>query len=352
MDTYIFYYYNLSNSYPSISQIRDSINVQSYRVVQDAKIKMSGQEKQEENFVIYLYDNVNNNIVSSNNVEHSMKSYMYETNANNVFSAFNITPANFSVRVSDLSHIVNENMGALSSGGNVGVEEAIEAFMSFYPRVEHDNNFVIVGGGSVVDNVGALDIGEDNSYGEQFLISYDKDSSALKVSVSLSSDNESINQVLDSFKQISRVFDRFRSSVDRDTFYRVVEDSNYVFIDDDYDVNVFDAGWVFASQLVDEVNKAVDIVSNNDFSSVSDDVDYLFSRIHTLSYILGVDIFDNVSDSGVDEDLIRELVLKRDVARENKDWAEADAIRDKLNSMGVKVIDSSDGSRWEYFLKR
>lgn len=310
---------------------------------------MSGQEKQEENFVIYLYDNVNNNIVSSNNVEHSMKSYMYEINANNVFSAFNITPANFSVRFSDLSHIVNENIKDMSTGDKVSIEEVIDAFMSFYHRVERDNDFVVVvGGGSDDDNVDVLEIGDDNSYGEQLLISYDKDNSALKVAVALSDDSE----ILDSFNQVGSVFDRFMSSVDRDAFYHVVEDSNYVFIDDDYDVNVFDSGRVFASQLVEEVNNVVDIVSNNDFSSVSDDVDYLFSRIHTLSYILGVDIFANVSDSGVDEDLIRELVLKRDVARENKDWAEADAIRDKLNSMGVKVIDSSDGSRWEYFSKR
>ena len=35
------------------------------------------------------------------------------------------------------------------------------------------------------------------------------------------------------------------------------------------------------------------------------------------------------------------------VAIENKDYAKADKIRDDLLAMGIKIIDSKDGQRWE-----
>ena len=44
---------------------------------------------------------------------------------------------------------------------------------------------------------------------------------------------------------------------------------------------------------------------------------------------------------------VEELLIKRATARENKDWNQADQIRDELNSMGVIVTDSADGPTWD-----
>ena len=42
------------------------------------------------------------------------------------------------------------------------------------------------------------------------------------------------------------------------------------------------------------------------------------------------------------------LIKQRTEARANKDWATADAIRDKLSAMNVVVVDTKDGISWHY----
>ena len=45
---------------------------------------------------------------------------------------------------------------------------------------------------------------------------------------------------------------------------------------------------------------------------------------------------------------IEALIAQRTEARKNKDWATADAIRDKLAEMKVVVVDTKDGISWHY----
>ena len=42
------------------------------------------------------------------------------------------------------------------------------------------------------------------------------------------------------------------------------------------------------------------------------------------------------------------LIKQRTEARANKDWATADAIRDKLSAMNVVVVDTKDGISWHF----
>jgi cysteinyl-tRNA synthetase len=46
-------------------------------------------------------------------------------------------------------------------------------------------------------------------------------------------------------------------------------------------------------------------------------------------------------------DFIDGLVEARAAARRARDWTEADRIRDQLTAIGVRVLDTADGSRWE-----
>ncbi|MBT8146592.1 MAG: cysteine--tRNA ligase [Gammaproteobacteria bacterium] len=48
----------------------------------------------------------------------------------------------------------------------------------------------------------------------------------------------------------------------------------------------------------------------------------------------------------VDPDYIESLIAERKKARETKDWARADAIRDELGRLNVVVEDSADGTGW------
>jgi len=44
---------------------------------------------------------------------------------------------------------------------------------------------------------------------------------------------------------------------------------------------------------------------------------------------------------------IEELVRQRDLARQNKDWAASDRLRDELIAMGLEVRDTKDGTVWK-----
>jgi cysteinyl-tRNA synthetase len=47
-------------------------------------------------------------------------------------------------------------------------------------------------------------------------------------------------------------------------------------------------------------------------------------------------------------DLLDLLVELRNDAKSNKDWANADRIRNTLSDMGVTVTDGKDGSTWSH----
>lgn len=50
--------------------------------------------------------------------------------------------------------------------------------------------------------------------------------------------------------------------------------------------------------------------------------------------------------TGSNDEEIEELVSKRDEARNNKDWATSDQIRDQLKEMGITIQDTPQGTRW------
>ena len=50
--------------------------------------------------------------------------------------------------------------------------------------------------------------------------------------------------------------------------------------------------------------------------------------------------------TGVVDALVRGLLDERTAAREAKDWARADAIRDRIKAAGVEVEDTPAGPRW------
>ena len=52
------------------------------------------------------------------------------------------------------------------------------------------------------------------------------------------------------------------------------------------------------------------------------------------------------SDEGIDTARIEAMIAERDVARANKDWATADAFRDRLARLGVEISDSPAGTQW------
>jgi cysteinyl-tRNA synthetase len=46
------------------------------------------------------------------------------------------------------------------------------------------------------------------------------------------------------------------------------------------------------------------------------------------------------------EDRIKALIDERNKARREKNWKEADRIRDYLLKAGIELLDSSEGTKW------
>lgn len=65
-----------------------------------------------------------------------------------------------------------------------------------------------------------------------------------------------------------------------------------------------------------------------------------------LEEVLGIKNIKK-SHEGIDEDKILALIEERTAAKKNKDYARADAIRDKLDQMGVAIKDTREGVKWE-----
>lgn len=64
--------------------------------------------------------------------------------------------------------------------------------------------------------------------------------------------------------------------------------------------------------------------------------------------VLGLDLLKQESKSlDVSEELIKEKIALRDEAKKAKNYSLADSIRDELYSMGIKLIDTSSGTKYE-----
>ncbi len=76
----------------------------------------------------------------------------------------------------------------------------------------------------------------------------------------------------------------------------------------------------------------------------------LASTLKALGARLGLlqdDPASVLKGSGDDDAAIDALVAARNAARANKDWAEADRIRDQLAAEGIKILDGAAGSSWQ-----
>ena len=81
----------------------------------------------------------------------------------------------------------------------------------------------------------------------------------------------------------------------------------------------------------------------------------LAATLAVVRRMLGVLCLDPISDwpqssggqlSGVVDALVGLAVEARAAARERKDWAQADALRDRLTAAGIVLEDTADGVRW------
>lgn len=108
----------------------------------------------------------------------------------------------------------------------------------------------------------------------------------------------------------------------------------------DDDLNTADA----ISAIFDIVSAAnKDLSQNGDNSQAA--VSAALSAIHELGDVLG--LFTKKDSGGIGAE-IEALIEKRTEARKNKDWAEADRIRDDLKARNIILKDTPLGVKWSY----
>jgi len=94
-----------------------------------------------------------------------------------------------------------------------------------------------------------------------------------------------------------------------------------------------------------ELVKFANIYANGE-SSV-EFVNWLLNELTVLSGVLGLILVDTESSGTSDlAQQVEEMIAKRQEARKSKDFAAADAVRDKLLEMGVVLEDTREGVRW------
>ncbi len=113
----------------------------------------------------------------------------------------------------------------------------------------------------------------------------------------------------------------------------------------------------FSDSMNDDLNTAdaisaiFDIVSaaNKNLSQSGDNsktaVSAALAAIHELGDVLG--LFMKKEHENIDDE-IEALIAKRNEARKNKDWAEADRIRDELKARNIILKDTPLGVKWSY----
>ncbi|MCX3067445.1 cysteine--tRNA ligase [Cetobacterium somerae] len=98
-------------------------------------------------------------------------------------------------------------------------------------------------------------------------------------------------------------------------------------------------------ELVKELNKAgeVDKISKVGFEVLEDTIEYI--RV-VMEEVFGVLLKVEVQVGDMTTELIEFLLELRREARDNKDWAFSDKVRDRLLEMGIKIKDGKEKTTW------
>lgn len=161
-----------------------------------------------------------------------------------------------------------------------------------------------------------------------------------------------INYTEDGLRQAEAVLKRYKNilrnikerlsekndATDSDLAERLI-DAKKQFIaamDDDFNVQN-------ALSVMHELSLHVNVHLNNDFIDHKNLQDFVQLMDEWL-LIFGVKITTEMEN----DDTIQKLVDQRNLARQNKDWATSDQIRDELLAKGIILEDTPQGTRWHH----
>ena len=146
-----------------------------------------------------------------------------------------------------------------------------------------------------------------------------------------------LNRLLDAWHLLSDLKASPKSSVD----VRQYEAKCYEVMNDDLNTPMVIAHLFDVSKIINQVNDGKESLSQ-------EDIDFLKSFLNTFIFeLLGMRDEKNPGDNGLVIDSLMETILSiRQNAKQNKDYATADKIRDNLTKLGIVIKDTKEGAKW------
>lgn len=109
----------------------------------------------------------------------------------------------------------------------------------------------------------------------------------------------------------------------------------------------------FKNHLADDLNSAnalttlYDVLKANLADGEKSKLIHIFDEVLSLDLLSDMEIQQGIADEGLNEK-IEALIAERAEAKASKNFSRADAIRNELLEMGVVLIDSKEGTTWQY----
>jgi cysteinyl-tRNA synthetase len=151
----------------------------------------------------------------------------------------------------------------------------------------------------------------------------------------LMASEKGFNKLMESFSSLKGLKASETTSFDVDK----IISSFYEAMNDDFNTPILIANLFEAVRYINLVSDGKETIASKDLKNLGAEM-YAF-----VFDVLGLKSEGNKSDGKLDK--VMDLVLEmRQNARENKNWAISDLIRDKLNDAGITVKDSKDGVTW------
>ena len=94
--------------------------------------------------------------------------------------------------------------------------------------------------------------------------------------------------------------------------------------------------------VVYELAKVLNVYSEKETVKL-DTLELLKNTFIQLVSIFGIQL----EEGQLEDETIKQLIVERDTARDNKDFKRSDEIRDQLKEQGINLEDTPQGTRWK-----
>ncbi len=111
-------------------------------------------------------------------------------------------------------------------------------------------------------------------------------------------------------------------------------------MDDDFNTPILISHLFEGVRIINSVNDGKETITADDLTILKKTMsDFVFD-------ILGLKQEEAGESNVLVDELMKTILTLRQKARENKDWAASDMIRDQLAKLNIKVKDTKDGADW------